>query len=164
MCVLRFLHLQSTSTMSQPTISDNSDATDAASSTPDTFLDRIGTEVAAGMNALPQRMLVSFFLMFLTMLSNEFNFWTGYIANIAQLTWASFIRASFLSIEVLRINVLELINLMVNRGGNYREKLKEIFITIYKIFQGALQSTINVIKRPVQLPTEADYIHEDRLD
>ena len=153
--------------MSQPTnpdSPDNSGATDAASSTPDTFLDRIGTEVAAGMNALPQRMLVSFFLMFLTMLSNEFNFWTGYIANIAQLTWASFIRASFLSIEVLRINVLELINLMVNRGGNYREKLKEIFITIYKIFQGALQSTINVIKRPVQLPTEADYIHEDRLD
>ena len=153
--------------MSQPTnpdSPDNSDAADAASSTPETFLDRIGTEVAAGMNALPQRMLVSFFLMFLTMLSNEFNFWTGYIANIAQLTWASFIRASFLSIEVLRINVLELINLMVNRGGNYREKLKEIFYTIYKIFQGALQSTINVIKRPVQLPTEADYIHEDRLD
>ena len=152
--------------MSQPTNPDSPDNSDAASSTRDTLLDRIGTEVAAGMNALPQRMLVSFFLMFLTMLSNEFNFWTGYIANIAQLTWASFIRASFLSIEVIRINVLELINLLVNRGGNrnYREKLKEIFLTIYKIFQGALQSTINVIKRPVQLPTEADFIHEDRLD
>ena len=152
--------------MSQPTNPDSPDNNDAPSSTQDTFLDRIGTEVAAGMNALPQRMLVSFFLMFLTMLSNEFNFWTGYIANIAQLTWASFIRASFLSIEVIRINVLELINLLVNRGGNrnYREKLKEIFLTIYKIFQGALQSTINVIKRPVQLPTEADFIHEDRLD
>ena len=54
------------------------------------------------LNALMQRMLITFGLSILRGFSNEFTYWSNFIANIIQCSWASFIQACNLSIEVIR--------------------------------------------------------------
>ena len=60
---------------------------------------------------------------------------------------------------------MEIINILVYGGASVRGIFKEIFLMIYKIFQGALQSAKDIIKGPIPNATEEDFIHEeDHLD
>ena len=110
------------------------------------------------LNASMQGMLITLGLAILGEISNEFTYWTNFIANIVQLSWTSFIQANLLSIEVIRARLGEIAG-----GVSSRETLKDVFETICKIFQEALQITIKLLRGPVQLPTEA-FIQDDTLE
>ena len=110
------------------------------------------------LNASMKGMLITLGIAILDEISNEFTYWTNFISNIVQLSWASFIQASLLSIEAIRAILGEIAG-----GVSARETLKDVFETICRIFQGALPITIKLLKGPVQLPTEA-LIQDDTLE
>ena len=110
------------------------------------------------LNVFIQRMLMTLSLAILGGISTEFTYWTNFIANIVQLSWASFVQACKLSIEVIRARLGE-----ITGGVSARETLKDVFETISRIFQGALQLTIKLLRGPIQLPTEA-FIQDDTLE
>jgi hypothetical protein len=118
---------------------------------------------AFGLDAMMQRMLITLGLAIIGAFSNEFTYWTNFIANIVQLSWTSFIRASNLSIEVIRTRLGEIINSLIFGGVSAGEILKDVFATICKIFQGALQLTIKLLRGPVQLPTE-EFVQDGTLE
>ena len=51
------------------------------------------------LNASMKGMLITLGIAILDEISNEFTYWTNFISNIVQLSWASFIQASLFSIE-----------------------------------------------------------------
>ena len=120
-----------------------------------------GNEVSIGTNAL--RMLIFLGLDILHRFRNGYTYWTNFIANIGQLSWTTFIQAGDLSIEVICARFEEIINSLLSGGVSARETLMDVFATILRIFQGALQSTTNLLRESGLLPTK-ELIQDDTLE
>ena len=79
---------------------------------------------------------------------------------------------SFLSIEVIRVKYVEMVNVLTHGGSSIGETARETCSLIFAIFQGALQSMINLMKGvpvwttsevPVQYPVESELLLERLL-
>ena len=120
-----------------------------------------GNEVSICTNAI--QMLIALGLDVLRRFSNQYTYWTNFIANIGQLFWTTFIRAGDLSIEVICARFEEIINSLFSGGLSARETLMDVFATILRIFEGALQSTNNLLRESGLLPTK-ELIQDDTLE
>ena len=120
-----------------------------------------GNEVSIGTYAI--QMLIVLGLDVLRRFSNHYTYWTNFIANIGQLFWTTFIRAGDLSIEVICARFEEIINSLFSGGVSARETLMDVFATILRIFEGALQSTTNLLRESGLLPTK-ELTQDDTLE
>ena len=111
-----------------------------------------GNEVSIGTLAL--RMLIFLGLAVLRQFRNGYTYWTNFIANIGQLSWTTFVQAGDLSIEVISVRFEEIINSLLSGRVFARETLMDVFATILRIFEGALQSTTNLLRESGLLSTK----------
>ena len=119
-----------------------------------------GNEVSIGTLALALRMLIFLGLTVLRQFRNGYTYWTNFIANIGQVSWTTFVQAGDLSIEVISARFEEIINSFYSGGVSARETLMDVFATILRIFQGALQSTTNLLRESGLLSTK-ELIQDD---
>ena len=117
-----------------------------------------GNEVSIITLAL--RMLIFLGLAVLRQFRNGYTYWTNFIANIGQVSWTTFVQAGDLSIEVISARFEEIINSLLSGGVSARETLMDVFATILRIFQGALQSTTNLLRESGLLSTK-ELIQDD---
>ena len=72
---------------------------------------------------------------------------------------------SYLSIEIIRDNYVEMVNILTHGGSSIRGIATETCSLIFAIFQGALQSMINLMKGiRVQRPVESELLRESNSD
>ena len=119
-----------------------------------------GNEVSIDTLALALRMLIFLGLTVLRQFRNGYTYWTNFIANIGQVSWTTFVQAGDLSIEVISARFEEIINSFLSGGVSARETLMDVFATILRIFQGALQSTTNLLRESGLLSTK-ELIQDD---
>ena len=119
-----------------------------------------GNEVSIGTLTLALRMLIFLGLTVLRQFRNGYTYWTNFIANIGQVSWTTFVQAGDLSIEVISARFEEIINSFLSGGVSARETLMDVFATILRIFQGALQSTTNLLRESGLLSTK-ELIQDD---
>lgn len=97
-------------------------------------------------------------------LLTEMHFWAGYMANLVQMAWTGLLQACYLSVDVLKLTVVEAINLLLCGGHQVHaavEVLKSAGPLVYEIFKGVIESIKTFMNGPIQLPAHVEDVPDN---